>query len=62
MFYLNYDIAKLLVEERRAMADRYRRRAPKDVFVPSPSVDERTEADVIELVFGAHCEHDQIGA
>lgn len=62
---IQYQIGRILMEERLAQAERARqisryrrdrrsrRRAAAD---PSP------EADVIELTFGSHCGIDQIGA
>lgn len=61
MIYLNYDLARQLVEERRALAARHaiRRRAVEEPALPQG---QPGDAEVIELVFGAHCESDRIGA
>lgn len=60
MFYINYDLAKQLTEDRRAeaMARATRRRA-RTHRVVSPREE---HAKVIELEFGARCETEQIGA
>lgn len=60
MFYINYDLARQLTDERRALAQSLHLRARANKPVPPPS--EPTEADVIELAFGTHCEPEQIGA
>lgn len=61
--FLNYDLARTILEDRRAAAAResLRReaRSQHKVPVPAPSAE---EAEVIELVFGRHCETGQIGA
>jgi hypothetical protein len=63
MIYLfTYQEIKQHTEERNRRALRkfeQRRRAPIDSYVrPTPDVD----ADVIELMFGARCESEPIGA
>ena len=58
--YVNYDLARSLLEERRNQAAtraQRRRRSPEPEIVKAIP-----EADVIELTFGAHCESEQIGA
>jgi hypothetical protein len=58
--YINYDLARILLEERRDQAAtraQTRKRAPEPEIVHAIP-----EADVIELTFGAHCESEQIGA
>jgi hypothetical protein len=60
IMYINYDMARALLEERRQQAkttSMIRQRAPK------PTISRAIpEADVIELTFGTHCESGQIGA
>jgi hypothetical protein len=51
------DIERLTEERRKRAMTEFRRRQP----VPQPRLETR-EADVVELVFGTHCDHDQIGA
>lgn len=60
MFYINYDLARQIAEDRRAeaMARAARRRAQTRQVVPR--IEEH--AEVIELAFGSHCETEQIGA
>lgn len=62
MMFLNYDLARTLLEERRAdaMADSRRRLARSKARQRPP--EERAEAEVIELVFGPQCDTGQIGA
>lgn len=58
--YLNYDLARTLLEERRkrsATRAQFRQRDPQPNIVKTPP-----EADLIELTFGTHCESHQIGA
>lgn len=60
--YVSYDLAKALQRERlaRSTAEFERRR---NKVSPEPArLREANEAVVIELVFGSHCETDQIGA
>lgn len=58
--YINYDMARALLDERRQQAKTYslvRQRAPR------PTISKTfPDADVIELAFGTHCETEQIGA
>lgn len=60
--YVSYDLAKAVQKERlaRSMAE-FERRRDKTTPEPAPRQVAR-EAEVIELVFGSHCETDQIGA
>jgi len=61
MFPLNYDLARQILEERRAQARtaaELRRAARTQTVVPRRD----ENAEVIELEFGAHCETEQIGA
>lgn len=60
MFYIDYELVRQITEDRRAeaMATSLRRRKKTP---PAPPA-ETESAEVIELVFGAHCESDQIGA
>ncbi len=60
MFYINYDLARQIAEDRRAeaMARAARRRGQTRQVVPR--IEEH--AEVIELAFGAYCETEQIGA
>lgn len=60
MFYINYDLARQIIEDRRAeaMARAARRRSRVQEVVPRPA----KNAEVIELAFGTHCETEQIGA
>lgn len=60
MFYINYDLAKQIAEDRRAvaMAASARRRAHTRRVAPRSE----NHAEVIELAFGAHCEAEQVGA
>ncbi len=60
MFYINYDLAKQITEDRRAeaMARAARRQARAQKVVPR----REKHAEVIALEFGAHCETEQIGA
>ena len=61
--YLNYDLAKALLDDRRAHARRdLLRRRPRPEPAPRPNSDPTDDAEVIELVFGRHCDTDQIGA
>lgn len=62
MMFMNYDLARALLEERRAdaLADSMRRRAR--VQSRRRRLEEPSEAEVIELVFGRQCDTDQIGA
>lgn len=61
MMFLNYDLARALLEERRteARADSVKRRARSQSRRPA---EKDAEAEVIELVFGRQCDTDQIGA
>lgn len=60
MFFINYDLARQITEDRRAdaMAAAARRRAPSRNVVPRSE----EHAEVIELAFGAHCDAEQVGA
>ena len=62
MMFVNYDLARILLEERRAdaMADSMRRRVRARRRRRPP--EEPSEAEVIELVFGRQRDTDQIGA
>lgn len=58
--YINYDMARALLEERRQQARLHsfvRQRAPKPTIATT-----FPDADVIELAFGTHCDTEQIGA
>jgi hypothetical protein len=58
--YINYDLARALMEERRDLAAALaltRQRAPQPVIIKA-----LPDADVIELTFGTHCETEQLGA
>lgn len=58
--YINYDLARTLLEERRKRSmttAQIRRRAPEPTIIATP-----TDAEVIELTFGSHCGSEQIGA
>lgn len=59
MFYISYDLAKQIAEDRkaRAMAASTRRRTHIRPEMPRSEED----AEVIELAFGADCEPEQIG-
>lgn len=61
MFYINYDLARQIIEDRRAeaMARAARRRAARARKV-APR--QEKHAEVIELEFGPHCDTEQIGA
>lgn len=60
--YVSYDLAKALQRERLARsAAEFERRQNKVTPEPAPRHPTR-DAEVIELVFGSHCEADQIGA
>jgi hypothetical protein len=63
MMFLNYDLAKALQDDRlaRAQARSLRRRARPEPRLSSQA-DPVDEAEVIELVFGRHCDAGQIGA
>lgn len=60
MFDINYELAKQIIEDRRAeaMARAAHRRARAQNALPQ----REEHAEVIELDFGAHCETEQIGA
>lgn len=58
--YINYDIARALIEDRLQQAKTsslIRQRAPRPKITKN-----LPHADVIEVSFGAHCESEQIGA
>lgn len=57
--YINYDMARALIEERRRQA---KTRSMIRQSTPKPTTKTPPEADVIELTFGTHCESEQIGA
>jgi len=58
--YINYDMARALIEERRQQA---KTRSMIRQSTPKPTITKTLpEADVIELTFGTHCESEQIGA
>lgn len=60
--YVSYDLAKALQRERLARsAVEFERQQNKVTRDPAPRQTVR-DAEVIELVFGSHCETDQIGA
>jgi hypothetical protein len=61
--FLHYDLAKAILDDRRAEAAAHsrRRRARMETRLP-PRRSAREEAEVIELVFGKQCESGQIGA
>lgn len=61
MFFINYDLAKQITEDRRAMAESARRASRRRRAVPEPT-SPRTEADVIEVTFTTACEREKIGA
>lgn len=60
MFYINYDLARQITEDRRAeaMAAAARRRAHTRRVVARSE----EHAEVIEIAFGTHCEAEQVGA
>lgn len=60
MFYISFDLARQILEERRAQARLAAelRRARAQTVVPP----REKHADVIELELGAPCETEQIGA
>lgn len=61
--YLNYDLAKTLLDDRRARARAESlRRRPRPEPGPRANADPADDAEVIELVFGRHCDTDRIGA
>jgi hypothetical protein len=58
--YINYDMARALLEERHQQAkisSMIRQRTPRPKITPTPP-----DAEVIELSFGTHCESTQLGA
>lgn len=61
--FLNYDLAKAILDDRRADAAAYsrRRRAQLETKL-QPKQSAPAEAEVIELIFGKQCESGQIGA
>lgn len=61
MFYINYDLARQIIGDRRAeaMARATRGRGARTQIVVPPG---QEHAEVIELEFGAHCETERIGA
>lgn len=61
--YLNHDLAKALIDDRRARARRAAQVREARAAVRSRVTErEPDQAEVIELVFGRHCDTDQIGA
>lgn len=60
MFFINYDLARQIAEDRRADAKAAAARRRTHTRRVVPRRDEH--AEVIELAFGAHCESQQIGA
>lgn len=61
MFYLNYDLARHITDQRRAAAmARSQAAAVKTKRRSHPRASQ--EADVVELVFAAPCEQERIGA
>lgn len=61
--YLNYDLAKALLDDRRtqARAESLRRRRWLEPG-RHRDVEPSDDAEVIELVFGRHCDTGQMGA
>lgn len=61
--FLDYDLAKTILDDRRAKASAHsrRRHARMETRLRRKQPD-RGEAEVIELVFGKQCETGQIGA
>lgn len=59
MFYVNYDLARQITEDRRAeaMAAARRRAHTRRVVARKEEY-----AEVIEVAFGTHCEAEQVGA
>jgi hypothetical protein len=63
MFFINYDLAKQIVNERRAKAmAESARRASRDNTASPKTERGDTQADVIELTFAPDCEQEKIGA
>lgn len=62
MSLMNFDLAKALTEDRqaRALEASSRRRRSREAVAAQKRV--TPEADIVELVFPARCEPDQIGA
>jgi hypothetical protein len=61
--FLNYDLAKAILDDRRADAAAHSRRRQAQLETkPLPKQSAPGEAEVIELVFGKQCESGQIGA
>jgi hypothetical protein len=62
MFYLNYDLAKQLMEERRAQATAQRRAQAAKREKRRWRRQAAIEAEVIELCFAPSCEQGRLGA
>ena len=63
MFFINYDLARQIVNERRAKAmAESARRASRHSTAPPETEPVDTPADVIELTFAPDCEQEKIGA
>lgn len=61
--FLSNDLAKAILDDRRAQARRASRIREARAAARSRAVrKEPDQAEVIELAFGRHCETDQIGA
>lgn len=61
--FLNHDLVKAILDDRRAEARRASLRHQARSAARARVVDDQPDqAEVIELVFGRHCETDQIGA
>ncbi|HUG08923.1 MAG TPA: hypothetical protein VMP13_08530 [Acidimicrobiia bacterium] len=61
--FLDYDLAKAVMDDRRAKAAAHSlRRQARTKTSLAPASPHRGEAEVIELVFGKQCETGQIGA
>lgn len=61
--FLNHDLAKAILDDRRAQARKAGMRHKARSEARAPVIEEKPDqADVIELVFGSHCASDQIGA
>lgn len=62
MFYLNYDLARHITDQRRAEAMARSQAAAAKTKRRSRPRAASQEADVVELVFAAPCEQERIGA
>ena len=62
MMFVNFDLARALLEERRAESLTHSMRRRARAQSPRRRPEKRSEAEVVELVFGRQCDTDQIGA